>query len=249
MTTTRRTIVSVTLLSALTLSCLRPAYGQFDLGAILSFLEVLNTTMQNAIAAPLAALNTLKQDDSTFQQNVLYPVQQIAALKAQATAIVGQLVAIKSMFSGRNLNATLPATTTFETLTLSGSATNVNQLRPAYVAVYGDLPSATTTPPSIRNGLDAQDAAAQDAFSRAIQLDALATQEAQQASNLMSQLQNAAPGSGSILAAQASALVVQANAYTQMGQAELLRIKATQMAVNSQSIKRSVAASSGQAPQ
>lgn len=249
MTIRRRPLVALAFLFTVCLSCLRPAYAQFDMGAIIAFLTTLNTTMQSALAVPLAAINTLKQADAAFQQNVLYPVNQITSLKGLASSFNVQVGGMQTLFSGRNLNATMPATTALERLTLSGSATNINQLRTAYIAVYGDLPSSSTTPTSIRNGLDAQDAAAQDGFSRAIQLDALATQEAQQAKNIMSQLQNAAPGTGSILAAQASALIVQANAYTQMGQAELLRLKATQMAINGQSMKRSVAASSGQSIQ
>lgn len=245
----RKPITVFVMLIFICVASVRRAYGQFDMTAVITFLEVLNKTMQNAVALPLAAINTMKQADANFQQTVLYPVQEISSLRNQASTFTGQINGMQSLFSGRNINATMPATSALEKMTLSGSAGNINQLRSSYVAVYGDLPSASTTPTSIRNGIDAQDAAAQDAFSRAIQLDALATQESQQAKNLMSQLQGAAPGSGSILSAQASALVVQANAYTQMGQAELLRLRATQLAISSQTLKRSVSASSAQAVQ
>ena len=55
-------------------------------------------------------------------------------------------------------------------------------------------------------------------------LDAFAAREMEVAQKLNQQIAASAPGTAPMLDAEASAWVVQANAYTQMGMAELLRL-------------------------
>ena len=83
------------------------------------------------------------------------------------------------------------------------------------------------------------DAQAQDALKKAIELDAFAARELEVAQKLNDQIAASAPGTAPILDAEASAWVVQANAYTQMGMAELLRLDSAALSNRSGELKDS----------
>jgi len=85
------------------------------------------------------------------------------------------------------------------------------------------------------------DAQAQDAIKKAIQLDAFAAREMEVAQKLNQQIAASAPGTAPMLDAEASAWVVQANAYTQMGMAELLRLNSAAISDHSGALKDSTA--------
>jgi hypothetical protein len=74
------------------------------------------------------------------------------------------------------------------------------------------------------------DAAAQAAMKRAIAIDNLADLEIQAANQINQSLQAAAPGSAPIIEAQADAWLVRANAYTQAAIADLMRVRAIDLA-------------------
>jgi hypothetical protein len=85
--------------------------------------------------------------------------------------------------------------------------------------------------------VDMTDAAAQAAMKRAIQIDALADLELQAASQLNQSIQTAAPGSAPIVEAQADAWLIRANAYTQSATADLMRLRAIDLANASADIR------------
>jgi hypothetical protein len=74
------------------------------------------------------------------------------------------------------------------------------------------------------------DAVAQDAMKRAISIDNLADLELQAASEINQNIQSAAPGSAPIIEAQADAWLVRSNAYTQAALADLMRVRAVDLA-------------------
>ena len=81
------------------------------------------------------------------------------------------------------------------------------------------------------------DAVAQDAMERAIAIDALADQELQAADQINSSIQSAAPGSAPIVEAQADAWLVRAHAYTQSALADLMRVRAIDLANSGATMK------------
>ena len=83
------------------------------------------------------------------------------------------------------------------------------------------------------------DAQAQDALKKAIELDAFAAREMEVAQKLNQQIAASAPGTAPMLDAEASAWVVQANAYTQMGMAELLRVNSASLSNRGGALKDS----------
>ena len=85
--------------------------------------------------------------------------------------------------------------------------------------------------------VDMTDAAAQAAMKRAIEIDALADLELQAADQINQSIQTAAPGSAPIIEAQADAWLVRANAYTQSATADLMRVRAIDLANASANVK------------
>jgi len=78
--------------------------------------------------------------------------------------------------------------------------------------------------------IDMTDAVAQAAMKRSIQIDHLATLELEAADRINRSIQTAAPGSAPIIEAQAAAWLIRANAYTQAATADLMRVRAIDLA-------------------
>jgi hypothetical protein len=72
---------------------------------------------------------------------------------------------------------------------------------------------------------------------RAIEIDALADLQLQAAEQINQSIQTAAPGSAPIIEAQAAAWLVRSNAYTQAATADLMRVRAIQLANDSANVK------------
>ncbi len=124
-----------------------------------------------------------------------------------------------------------------ETNLLSGNPSLIGQTSANYTALYGPVPPTTDASPQVRDLVDMTDAAAQDAMKRAIQIDALSDLELQAAGQINQSIQTAAPGSAPIIEAQADAWLVRANAYTQAATADLMRLRAIDLANSSADIK------------
>ena len=124
---------------------------------------------------------------------------------------------------------------------LSRDPNQIAQTGAQYTAVYGALPDPTAASPQVRDITDMTDAAAQAAMKRAIEIDALAELELQAADQINQSIQAAAPGSAPIIEAQADAWLVRANAYTQSATADLMRVRAIDLANASANVKNGAA--------
>jgi len=85
--------------------------------------------------------------------------------------------------------------------------------------------------------IDMTDAMAQDAMERSIAIDAIAAQELSAADQINTNVQSAAPGTAPIIEAQADAWLIRAHAYTQAALADLMRVRAIDLANNSANLK------------
>lgn len=217
----------------------RPAYAQFDTAAILAALASVQSSINNAITPVLKVLNTVNGDLKTFQQTVMYPLAEIQRVQSMATSAGMQMTSMQTLFSQPVNSATLSNTTTFESQLLGGNANNVGSISSSYSNVYGTLPSSTALSSSARATTDASDAAAQDAYKKAVQLDSIANTEQQLASQYLQQLQSTAPGNATLIQAHAAAWNLQASAYTLQALDEILRIRASSIASQSSQMKQS----------
>ena len=223
----------VVLALVFTLVAPRPARSQFldPCCAILEAgLSTIASTLSSVIGGGLNSILSVDQTIRNFEQTVVWPQQLIAEAKALVGELQGVFTEIRSVTSIPVASATLPTTQQLESNLLSANANRVAGTSQDYTAVYGPVPDQASAPPVIRNEIDMSDAVAEDAMKRAIAIDNLANLELQAAGQINQSIQTAAPGSAPIIEAQADAWLVRANAYTQAALADLMRVRAVDLA-------------------
>jgi hypothetical protein len=231
---------TVVLLLVLTLAVPRPARSQFidPCCAIMAAgLSTISSTLSSVIGGGLNSILSVEQGISNFEQTVVWPqnlINQARSLVGSVQGIFGQIEGVMRVPVN---SATLPATQQFEQILLSRDPNQIAQTSAQYTAVYGAVPDATAASPQARDMVDMTDAAAQAAMKRAIEIDALADLELQAADQINQSVQTAAPGSAPIIEAQADAWLVRANAYTQAATADLMRVRAIDLADASANVK------------
>jgi len=207
-------------------------------------LNTIGSTLSNVIGGGLNDILSVEQDISKFEQTVVWPQNLINQARSLVASMQGIFTQMESVMRIPVSSATLPATQQFEQNLLSRDPTQIAQTTTQYVAVYGAVPDTTAASPGTRDLVDMTDAAAQAAMKRAIEIDALADLELQAADQINQSIATAAPGSAPIIEAQADAWLVRANAYTQSATADLMRVRAVDLADQSASVKTGAANSS-----
>jgi hypothetical protein len=230
--------LGVLILSTVTV---RPAHSQFgiDIAAILAGLQEINSTLNSAVALPLKAVAEVEQEEQQFQQTVIYPIAAINSAQQMATNFTNSFATFSQLGTLNISSAALPNPQQLEQQMLSADPNNISTIGGAYQNVFSPLPAQTAVPQNIEYQIDMGDAQAQDALKKAIELDAFSAREMEVAQQLNTQIAASAPGTAPILDAEASAWVVQANAYTQMGMAELLRLYSSNLSNRSGELKDS----------
>lgn len=218
---------------AFTLVAPRPAPSQFldPCCAIMSAgLATISSTLSSVIGGGLNSILSVDRTIQNFEQTVVWPAKLIAQAQTLVGSIQGLFSQTQSVTNISVASATLPNTQQLESTLLSADADQIGDTSPNYTAVYGPLPDQTSAPQNVRNMIDMSDATAQDAMKRAIAIDNLANLELQAADQINRSIQTAAPGSAPIIEAQADAWLVRANAYTQAALADLMRVRAVDLA-------------------
>src|SRR5450432_2691696 len=77
----------------LALTIPRQANAQFglDLAAILAGLQKVSNLLTSSVASPLKRIQSVEQDMQRYQNEVLYPIQEINRAKAFASGLSGQM--------------------------------------------------------------------------------------------------------------------------------------------------------------
>jgi hypothetical protein len=224
-----------------------PAHAQMGLEeVILAAITQVQDVMDSVTAPALQVSATISQQEQAYQQNVLYPSSSITNALGQSSNMMSSLGTTSSQFASPVNSATLPQSRALESQIDGGNTSAVGQIGGSYSSVYGPLPAASSMTPHSRMALDMSDAQAQAAMKKAVALDAIANQEQQLSQQLMKGLTSASPGSASLIAAQAAAWNLQAQAYTQGGFAQLLRLESADIAYSGQQVKKTVASQQGQ---
>ena len=206
--------------------------------AILSAgLGTINTTLGSVIGGGLSSINGVLTTIQQFEQQVVWPVQAIAQARGLVGAIQGIYTQIRNIFNIPISSATLANPRQLEAILLSRSPGQIGNTPAAYGAVYGVVPLPQNASPQMRDQVDMTDAVAQDALERAIVIDAIADQELQAADQINASIQSAAPGSAPIVEAQADAWLVRSHAYTQSALADLMRVRAIDLANSGATMK------------
>jgi hypothetical protein len=217
------------------------------LGTLNNVMTSVNNTLRNVIGPILQQINTAMASAQQimgaifdFQRNVVYPQQAINNARALVGQIQGIYNTIRGIWNIIVRSATLPNPRQLEAVILSRDASQIGSVGANFSAVYTPLPAATEAHPSQRDLIDSTDAVAQAAMKRSIAIDAIADQELAAAEQMMSALQSTAPGTAEMIGAQAGAWLVRSHAYTQQAMAELMRVRAIELAGESARIKEGV---------
>jgi hypothetical protein len=200
-------------------------------------LGTINSTLGSVIGGGLQSINTVLSDISNFEQTVIWPRQAIAQALGMAGQIQGFYAQIRAIFRIPISSATLQNPKQLESILLSRNPGQIPNTTGGYGAVYGVVPTPQNAPPPVRDIIDMTDAVAQDAMERAIAIDAIADQELAAADQINTNVQSATPGSAPIIEAQADAWLVRAHAYTQSALADLMRVRAIDLANNAAHLK------------
>jgi hypothetical protein len=218
----------------------RPAGGQFvDPCCVImaAGLSSISNALQTVIGGGLNQILAVDQTIQQFEQNVIWPQNLINQARSLVGSLQGIFNQIQSLTQIQVNSATLPNSQKLEANLLSRNANQIGQTSANFTALYGSVPATTDASQQVRDMVDMTDAAALDAMKRAIEIDALSDLELQAASQINQSIRNAAPGSASIIEAQADAWLVRANAYTQAATADLMRLRAIDLANLSADIK------------
>jgi hypothetical protein len=235
---------SAVLLLVLGLAAPNPVKSQFvdPCCAILATgLATISNALSGVIGGGLNAVLSIERDISNFEQTIVWPQELINEAQSLVRSVGGIFHQMERVMRVPVHSATLPATQLFEQNLLSRDPNQIAQTGTQYNAVYATVPDATVASPETRNVIDMTDAAAQAAMKRAIEIDALADLELQAADQINQSIQSAAPGSAPIIEAQADAWLVRANAYTQSATADLMRVRAIDLADASARVKNGAA--------
>lgn len=209
-----------------------PAHAQFDISLLIPYVVQLNSMMQTSLGVPLSSTSLTVSQSNSFTQNSVFPQDQLLQAQQMASGFqtqAGSNAVIVQTPRSSSQNSTNQA---FESALLSGNPNATSAVPAYYTATYG-ASTTTNIPAQIQTIVDMNDALAQDAMKRSIQMDAVSDREFDLVQQLLGQASSAASGTAPILGVQADAWLIQANAYSQLAEADLLRVKGGELATTS----------------
>lgn len=216
-----------------------PAQGQLSpcCAILAAGLSSISSALQSVVGGGLNQILGVEQTIQQFEQNVVWPQNLINQARSLVGNLQGVFHLVQALAQIRVNSATLPNARRLEADLLSRSPNQIGQTSADFAALYGAIPKSTDASPQMRDRIDMTDAAAQTAMKRAIEIDALSDLELRAASQINQSIQNAAPGSAPIIEAQADAWLIRADAYTQAATADLMRLRAIDLANSSSDLK------------
>lgn len=218
-------------LSLISLLLLMPIAANAGVADIISFLTTITSTLKNRVGQVLSGIQALNTTIRTFEQQVVWPITlinqtraEVSQLRAQFSSLAGQIHSIQTN------SATLVHPKQLEAILRGPQAGNLSQIGGAYIQVYQSLPQSSQATAAQRNLMDMDDAFALGSLKTATVSDQASEQMLTMADGLEKQAALSAPGSASILTAQAQAANLQSQAMLQKLLAAELRQEAARLA-------------------
>lgn len=209
---------------------------------IITLLNTITSTIQNAIGGVLSGIQTLNTDLNNFRQQIIWPVNAlnqtrgfVNSTRAQYQGLMAKIHAIK------NNSATLTNPTQLESLFRSAKVTSVGTLQASYTRVYAPVPPVTNAKPIQRTLMDMDDALAMGSLKTSVLSDQTTSGMLTLADSIEQQSSVAAPGSGPMLATAAQIASLESQAYLAKVIASELRQEAAKLAHENALLKQSAA--------
>jgi hypothetical protein len=208
-----------------------PLAANAGVADIITLLTTITSTLQNSIGKVLSGIQTINTTARNFEQQVVWPVTlinqtraEVAQVRSQFTSLAGQIQSIPTN------GASLVNPKQLETLLRSQQSGNLSQMSGSYTQVYQAVPQANQATTIQRNLMDVDDALALGALKTTTISDQASQRMLNVADGLEQQAALSAPGSASILTAQAQAANLQNQAMLQRMLAAELRQEAAHLA-------------------
>lgn len=223
----RRTAI----LCVLAVMLLLPMAANAGVADIITLLNTITSTLKNGIGQVLSGIQSINTTARNFEQQVVWPVTLINQTKAEVAQVRSQFTSLAGQIQSIPTNsASLVNPQQLEALLRSRQTGNFNQISASYLHVYQQLPQANQATVTQRNLMDVDDALALGALKTATTSDQASQQMLNVADGLEQQAALSAPGSASILTAQAQAANLQSQAMLQRMLAAELRQEAARLA-------------------
>jgi hypothetical protein len=221
--------------------CLLSSTTRADgIGDILSLFHTITSTLQGPIGGALSEMRKVSAAVNNFHQETIWPLAVInqtrsfvGATRARYTGLMSQIEGIK------NNSATLALPMQLESMFRGAQSGSIGQIPSLYTQVYQPVALVGIAQPGQRNLMDIDDAMAMDSLKTAMVSDQTTQGMLTLADSLEQQAMSAAPGSASMVTAQARVadLVTQAQLAKML--AAQLRQEATKLAHQNATLKHS----------
>jgi hypothetical protein len=210
------------------------------IGDILSLFHTITSTLQGPIGGALSEMRKVSVAVNNFRQQIIWPLALInqtrsfvSGTRAHYTGLMSQIESLK------NNSATLALPMQMESMFRGAQSGSIGQIPSLYTQVYQPVALAGIAQPVQRNLMDIDDAMAMDSLKTAMVSDQTTQGMLTLADSLEQQAMSAAPGSASMVTAQARVadLVTQAQLAKML--AAQLRQEATKLAHQNATLKHS----------
>ena len=210
---------------------LMPMAANGSVQDIISLLTTITSTLKNGVGSALNGIQAIHATVRNFEQQVVWPLTLINQARAEISEVRWQFTSLAGKIQRLpTSSAMLVNPSQLESILRSQRAESLSQIRASYTQVYQSLPQARQATARQRNLMDADDAFALGALKTATASDQAIQQMLNVADGLEQQAAVSAPGSTSILSAQAQAANLQNQAMLQKLLAAELREEAARLA-------------------
>ena len=210
------------------------------IGDILLLLHTITSTLQGPIGDALSEMRKVSAAVNNFRQQIIWPLALnnqtrsfVSATRAHYTGLMSQIEGLK------NNSATLALPMQLESIFRGAQSGSIGRIPSLYTQVYQPVALAGIAQPGQRNLMDIDDAMAMDSLKTSVVSDQTTQGMLTLADSLEQQAMTAAPGSASMVTAQARVadLVTQAQLAKML--AAQLRQEATKLAHQNATLKHS----------
>jgi hypothetical protein len=210
------------------------------IGDILSLFHTITSTLQGPIGGALSEMRKISAAVNNFRQQIIWPLALINQTRSFVSATRAHYTGLMSQIEGlKNNSATLALPMQLESMFRGAQSGSIGQIPTLYAQVYQPVALVGIAQPGQRNLMDIDDAMAMDSLKTSMVSDQMTQGMLTLADSLEQQAMTAAPGSASMVTAQARVadLVTQAQLAKML--AAQLRQEATKLAHQNATLKHS----------
>jgi hypothetical protein len=229
------------LLAAVIALCLIPLNTRADgIGDILSLFHTITSTLQGPIGGALSEIRKLSAEVNNFRQQIIWPLALINQTRAFVSATRARYTGLMSQIEGiKNNSATLALPMQLESVFRNAQSGSMGQIPSIYAQIYQPVALAGSAQPMQRNLMDMDDAMSMDSLKTAMVSDQTTQSMLTLADSLEQQAMSAAPGSATMVTAQARVADLETQAQLAKMLAAQLRQEATKLAHQNATLKHS----------